>query len=513
MSVARWLAAALCCAWLAFRWSPRGPTWFVYDDSFYYFTIARNLVHGFGSTFDRLHATNGYHPLWLLVCAIPYELGLDDERAASLLLSMGALGVGVSAVLGLRVMERHADRAGVPAWGKELAGVAFVAFVFSPYAFQRFANGLESTCVLVLFAVMVDRLDALGPRLFESARERWGISFLACGLFLSRTDAILLVPWLAAHALLHTRRLRPALELALAPAMIAVLYVSFNESVFGTAMQTSGEVKRAIPGAGGLLAAAAVGASPALPIAVLAKARPAVVKQTAAFLSATAPLLGYIGCVAAYYAFLQKLSWPWYYTGPILFVAIALTVGVTDLLAAPRLRIAGGALAVVVLALCPLALIVTGTKGAQGFVETHALAGRWLRGHTDEGAIFGSWDAGALGYFSHRRVINLDGEVGSPSYVAALAHGDPISWTRSQRFDYVVNVQDEEGADGRLRRTAADYLGSDRVEGSTVVRTWPFLYVGRTNRHPPGEHALAIVLLRLQDAQTAWDLQPHVQAP
>jgi hypothetical protein len=74
-------------------------------------------------------------------------------------------------------------------------------------------------------------------------------------------------------------------------------------------------------------------------------------------------------------------------------------------------------------------------------------------------------------------------------------------------------VQDGDGADGRLRKTAADYLGSDRVEGSTVVHTWPFLYVGRTNRHAPGEHALAIVLLRLQDAQTAWDLQPRVAAP
>jgi hypothetical protein len=496
-----------------FRWSARGPTWFVYDDSFYYFTIARNLVHGFGSTFDRLHATNGYHPLWLLVCAIPYVLGLDDERAVSLLLSICALGVGVSAILGLRVIERRANRAGVPAWGAELAGVAFAAFVFSPYAFQRFANGLESTCVLVFFAVMVDRLDALGPHLFESARERWAISLVACGLFLSRTDAVFLVPWLAAHGLLHTRRLRPAVELALAPAVVALLYVAFNEAVFGSAMQTSGEVKRAIPGVAGLLAAAAVGASPALLVAILARAKPVVVKQTAGFLSATAPLLGYIGCVAAYYAFLQKLSWPWYYTGPIFFVAIALTIGVTDLLGLPRLRIAGAALAVLVLALCPLAVLVTGTKGAQGFVETHARAARWLRGHTDEGAIFGSWDAGALGYFSHRRVINLDGEVSSPSYVAALRHGDPISWTRGQRFDYLVNVQDDDGADGRLRKTGGDYLGSDRVEGSTVVHTWPFLYVGRTNRHPPGEHAMAIVLLRLQSAQTACDLQPWVQAP
>lgn len=37
------------------------------DDFFYYLKVAMNLAAGRGSTFDGIHLTNGYHPLWLLL--------------------------------------------------------------------------------------------------------------------------------------------------------------------------------------------------------------------------------------------------------------------------------------------------------------------------------------------------------------------------------------------------------------------------------------------------------------
>jgi hypothetical protein len=39
----------------------------VEDDVYYYVVIARHILAGHGSTFNGLVATNGYHPLWLLV--------------------------------------------------------------------------------------------------------------------------------------------------------------------------------------------------------------------------------------------------------------------------------------------------------------------------------------------------------------------------------------------------------------------------------------------------------------
>lgn len=40
------------------------------DDFFYYAQAARNLVFSGTSTFDGIHLTNGYHPLWFLVIAV-----------------------------------------------------------------------------------------------------------------------------------------------------------------------------------------------------------------------------------------------------------------------------------------------------------------------------------------------------------------------------------------------------------------------------------------------------------
>ncbi len=42
--------------------------WFERDDAYYYFKVAQNISEGRGSTFDGINLTNGYHPLWMVVC-------------------------------------------------------------------------------------------------------------------------------------------------------------------------------------------------------------------------------------------------------------------------------------------------------------------------------------------------------------------------------------------------------------------------------------------------------------
>jgi hypothetical protein len=45
---------------------------FAHDDSFFYLKIANNFSRGFGSTFDRINYTNGYHPLWFFILTAIY---------------------------------------------------------------------------------------------------------------------------------------------------------------------------------------------------------------------------------------------------------------------------------------------------------------------------------------------------------------------------------------------------------------------------------------------------------
>src|ERR1700730_15891978 len=44
------------------------------DDTYFYLQVAWNFARGMGSTFNTLMPTNGYHPLWMLLCAAVYKV-------------------------------------------------------------------------------------------------------------------------------------------------------------------------------------------------------------------------------------------------------------------------------------------------------------------------------------------------------------------------------------------------------------------------------------------------------
>ena len=75
--------------------------WFLSDDAFYYYKIAQNIVEGRGSTFDGVNPTNGYHPLWLIIC-VPifalarYDLVLPLRIVILVSTALGAASVPVS---------------------------------------------------------------------------------------------------------------------------------------------------------------------------------------------------------------------------------------------------------------------------------------------------------------------------------------------------------------------------------------------------------------------------------
>ena len=52
--------------------------WYLTDDAFYYFKTAQNIAEGNGITFDGIAPTNGFHPLWMLVCIPVFVLARVD---------------------------------------------------------------------------------------------------------------------------------------------------------------------------------------------------------------------------------------------------------------------------------------------------------------------------------------------------------------------------------------------------------------------------------------------------
>ena len=122
--------------------------WFTRDDAYYYFKVAQNISEGHGSTFDGINKTNGYHPLWMLICVPVFALARFDLilplRVLFLLLS------GLSVATGI-LLYRLVGRVFAPAIG----ALAALGWVFSQHVLNAvYIQGLE-TGIAAFFIVLL----------------------------------------------------------------------------------------------------------------------------------------------------------------------------------------------------------------------------------------------------------------------------------------------------------------------------------------------------------------------
>jgi hypothetical protein len=73
--------------------------WFQRDDAYYYFKVAQNISEGHGVTFDGINPTNGFHPLWMLICIPIFSLARFDLilplRILLVVMSLLCAGTGI----------------------------------------------------------------------------------------------------------------------------------------------------------------------------------------------------------------------------------------------------------------------------------------------------------------------------------------------------------------------------------------------------------------------------------
>lgn len=217
---------------------------FLPDDAYYYFEIARNMAGGYGSTFDRINPTNGYHPLWCLLL-VPLALAVTSAtgfvRAA--LFAQGALvWLGLCLAL-LAVAPRPSRRVAL------VSGAAAILLLWNFYVSKAVINGLESAvtfaataALLFAFARAADRPEPI------SIRRAAGLGALAALAVLGRLDSVCLVAavvivWVARMRRTRTRTPGPVLAFAAVPALTLLVYVLLNEYWFGLWLPVSGYVK------------------------------------------------------------------------------------------------------------------------------------------------------------------------------------------------------------------------------------------------------------------------------
>ena len=124
------------------------------DDAFLYLCVGRNIADGFGPTFDGVHATTGFQPLWQAIVALvalgPFEPSTLTSAVAAVNLACLAGAVTMVAV----AFRRRGLLPGV--W----ALVVLVAFA-NPYFLKTSLNGMKSGLVWLFWSLAMIVLTRL----------------------------------------------------------------------------------------------------------------------------------------------------------------------------------------------------------------------------------------------------------------------------------------------------------------------------------------------------------------
>ena len=460
----RTTALAVCAAWVPvlILWS-HAPFTITFDDAYYYFQIGKELAHGHGSTFNGLDHTNGYHPLWQGICALPYVVGLTGLAAVRALLVLQLVLWAATLWIVAGIVGPKLSRVSTGTVAVLLALIAG-----NPYVFKIFVNGLESGVVALAYAGLIAAILKRNDRL---------VALFLVLAFLSRTDAVFFIGCLFLFEPRAWRRFLPV-------GVVAAAYLLVNQIVFGNPLQVSGVVKRQPLTAGRLIAVVVVSAV-ALAIGVglrrLASER---FERTTTFLSNTAWFAAACVLLVGYYRVLSVEVYLWYYAPVALYLFMLLLHSAGDFAEAV---VAEGQSLRTVQAILVLPFVFAFAFSARQITdpqlrslqEGDRAAALWVRDNTPSGTVLASWDAGVIGYFSDRPVVNLDGVVNSFEWERALHHAPAATsaFLVKRHAELVVNHGElVNGEDPDIERNVRGYFGDTATV--TQLHREEYVYAG-----------------------------------
>ena len=164
--------------------------WYLTDDAFYYFKTAQNISEGVGITFDGIAPTNGFHPLWMLVCVPVFALArFDLFLPLRVLIVLQGILNAFSGYLFYRIFADHLS--------EEIGWAAAAFWMFFPAIHGVTTKlGLESgiNAFSILFLIFcLTRLPDKSKDHASQIKSYLGISMAAILCLLSRLDNIFIV--------------------------------------------------------------------------------------------------------------------------------------------------------------------------------------------------------------------------------------------------------------------------------------------------------------------------------
>ncbi|MCP3920040.1 MAG: hypothetical protein GY711_31305 [bacterium] len=458
------------------------------DDSFFYLIIAERFREFGAFSFDGIHQTYGFQPLYQLVC-IALAFVFREPRA--LLLAALFLGSLLHALSGRSLYYLVRELFGrFGAWGALVFWLANPALVVWFWSLKE--NALYAWLLILLAHELLRVL-----RSSSVSGGGWRLGLLAGGAALARVSFVP-IWWLATGLLLLgaglRRPLRARVKLVLVTSAAAVLvsgpWFLFAQLHFGSATPTSGLIKiagtkayvgktlglewlsaehllatakttlayldqtfRAATGLWGPLVQGTVLA--AVIACVMGWRRRAERGTGEPFATASSWTCGYVAVLAVANGYLSALFLPtflaygrWYTTPE--FVALGVGVGWSIALAGRLLRsradtvllaacLVGGVLAWTHVRRVPWESLFTPTDFLETPPDSNQVlleVGLWANRHLPEDVLVGARDPGTVTFFSRRRIVALDPLVNTYEFFRKYVR-DATDFVRERGISYV----------------------------------------------------------------------------
>ncbi len=474
---------------------------FLYDDSFYAFKISQNIATGSGISFDGEHRTNGFQPLYVfLLVPFYYFTGGDLITPIYAALVLAALLTALTAVLLFFIVRRYASTkiaaltaivwAFSPVVTKQsangletsLALLLFATIVY--YYISRIRPvGRPSRRTFLVFGVLIGlavlaRVDEIFLALvilldyLLVLRSRRASSTALGNVVLAAIMAVLVYsPWLiygihtTGHVFQDSGSATRYLSMAYAPLFdlggpeMAATGPSAG-FVWGHVVHSFSVMKIAPPIHAVFRAFEKLGFAVGAPTALAAIANVLGLLLLAAFVYVVVLrrrslavtgfgelqflLLYTVVLIAAYSFYVFGVFFFVRYYYPIYFIACIFTGLLLEeaFRKLPASATLGRSLAAVILA---------GYLGVFGYMAYACVCrsnqlycfydvARWVEENTSPDDTVGVFQSGAIGYFSNRRVINLDGKVNREALDALKSEGLG-EYLRKEGIDVVMDNQ------------------------------------------------------------------------
>jgi hypothetical protein len=460
----------------------------VQDDAFYYYVIARNIIEHAHSSFDGINLTNGYHPLWQAIC-LPVFYYFQGDTAIRVMLVIASFFDLLALVVFYKILCRSLNNHYVV-----LVGVAILAFHGA--IIRTWFNGLETALSIFSLSLLLHQFLLIRNSDSSVFKEHVWLGFIAAIAFLSRTDNAIIILCLFAFLYLPPLFTRKEVKCALVTSIVFITLVipwlAWNIINFGSIVQISGQIQDNT----WLLNAAPVELSIPQQIiyGILKSIAPIKIVFEKMFSPGFLPILpGYIyffvfllslGYAQAkhpplrkniylfapfivgviilflYHAGVRHFVRGWY-NAPFLLVLILLLCFLLDTIKINALKHGHKIIFFIILTL--LLTFYSPYSYTKRPKDLHlddrvAIAG-WINTNTPTTAIIGAANAGIMGYYTQRIVVNLDGVVNEGAFRARINNRLQL-YIKDERIDYLA---DHKGSVSHLCKTNP-YYNCTRVD-------------------------------------------------